>query len=165
MITAEREFIDIVADILFHPEFMQLKNFKHHTTNRYEHVVLVSYLSYKNARKLNLDYRSAARGGLLHDFFLYDWREYTRKRGGGGRHFTLHPKTALKNSRRYFKLNGIEEDIIVKHMWPSTLYLPRYKESLLVSFVDKYVSVREYMAALRWVNPIVSKLNLDDFFV
>ena len=42
-----------------------------------------------------------------------------------------------------FCLNVIEKDIIEKHMWPLTIRLPKYKESFIVSFVDKYCSTAE----------------------
>jgi uncharacterized protein len=37
----------------------------------------------------------------------------------------------------------MERDIIEKHMWPLTLKLPKYKEALIVSFVDKYCAFME----------------------
>ena len=150
MISYEREFKEIVEDILFHPKFMELKGFLHHTTSRYEHVLAVSYLSYKNAKKLNFNYRAAARGGLLHDFFLYDWREYCENNPLKEKHSSLHPKVALENSNKYFNINRIEEDIIIKHMWPSTDLPPKYREAYLVTFVDKYVSAREYLTIFRF---------------
>ena len=36
-----------------------------------------------------------------------------------------------------------EEDIIIKHMWGATLAPPRYKESFVVTMVDKYWAVKE----------------------
>jgi uncharacterized protein len=100
----------------------------------------VSYNSYLVCRVLGLDYQSAARGGLLHDFFLYDWHITKHEEGLHG--FT-HPGTALKNANKKFSLNKIEKDIIEKHMWPLTIRFPKYKESFIVSFVDKYCSVIE----------------------
>jgi len=40
----------------------------------------------------------------------------------------------------------LEKDIIRKHMWPATKELPSYKESYVVSFVDKYCAVLEVVA-------------------
>jgi uncharacterized membrane protein len=69
----EDEYAELVADILEHPEFLRTREFPHHKqVTIYQHACAVSYLSYAICKKLNLDYRSAARGGLLHDFFLYD---------------------------------------------------------------------------------------------
>ncbi|NTW07521.1 MAG: HAD family hydrolase, partial [Syntrophaceae bacterium] len=42
-----------------------------------------------------------------------------------------------------------EADIIQKHMWPLTLVPPKYKESFIVSFADKYLASREYLSEYR----------------
>jgi uncharacterized protein len=87
---------------------------------------------------LRLDYRSAARGGLLHDYFLYDWHHAPYKLHG-----FKHPNRALKNAQNDFDLNKIEIDIIKKHMWPLTVTPPRYLESLIVGMVDKGCTISE----------------------
>jgi uncharacterized protein len=84
-----------------------------------------------------LDHRSATRGAILHDFFLYDWRDHDepdlhRKKFHG----VEHPLIALANAKKHFSVNEIEEDIIKKHMWPLTIVPPKYKESFIVSFID-----------------------------
>ena len=56
-----------------------------------------------------------------------------------------HPKIALKNSEKYFNLTPLQKDIITKHMFPVTLTPPKYKESVLVSLIDKYSSINERM--------------------
>ena len=61
-------------------------------------------------------------------------------------HGLEHPKIAVANARKYFSLNDIEEDIIRKHMWPLTLVPPKYKESYIVSFADKYLSSKEFIS-------------------
>lgn len=106
-----------------------------------EHCKDVSYYSYVICRKLGLDYKSAARGGLLHDYFLYDWHQDSPYRLHGLR----HPKTALRNANKDFELNIIEKNIIKRHMWPLTLLPPRYAESFVVSFVDKYCTIKEVL--------------------
>jgi uncharacterized membrane protein len=143
---ADQEYMHIVSDILDHNVFKQLENFFHHNSSIYEHAKVVSYASYKICKFLNLDYRSAARGGLLHDFFLYDWRNHAEpdlpKEIYHGR---AHPKIALDNSMKHFVLNEVEKDIIVKHMWPLTFIPPKYQESYVVTFADKYISSREFI--------------------
>ena len=42
-------------------------------------------------------------------------------------------------------LSAIEEDIILKHMWPLTLRIPKYKESFLIMFLDKYVATQDFL--------------------
>ncbi|PKL39188.1 MAG: hypothetical protein CVV44_10010 [Spirochaetae bacterium HGW-Spirochaetae-1] len=144
------EYNNIVKDILDHPEFMKLNNFFHHNSSIYEHAKAVSYIAYRTCKYLNLDYISAARGGLLHDFFLYDWRNHDEPELHRDKyHGVEHPRIALENSMKYFPVNDIEKDIIVKHMWPLTLIPPRYRESYIVTFVDKHVSSREFIDEFR----------------
>ncbi|MBN2159030.1 MAG: hypothetical protein JW807_06515 [Spirochaetes bacterium] len=146
----ESEFNDIIRDIYTHEEFMKLKQFHHHNSSIYEHAREVAYLAYRIAKFLKLDYRSAARGALLHDFFLYDWRNHDEPDLARDRYHGIeHPKIALANAEKNFVLNDIERDSIVKHMWPLTLMPPRYKESYVVTFADKYVSSREFVDEIK----------------
>ncbi|MCX7678842.1 MAG: hypothetical protein N2316_06450 [Spirochaetes bacterium] len=143
----DKEYISIVKDILMNSEFQKLRNYYHHNSSIYDHARRVSYVSYKICKVLNLDYRAAARGGLLHDFFLYDWRTHTEPELASNKlHGIHHPRIALKNSEKQFLLSEKEKDIIVKHMWPLTLTPPRYRESYVVTFVDKYLSSAEFFA-------------------
>jgi HD superfamily phosphodiesterase len=142
----EDEYYEAIRDIYEHEEFLKLKEYFHHNSSIYEHVQDVAYLSYRICKFLKLDYRSAARGALLHDFFLYDWRNHDvpdlpRKKFHG----LEHPAIAVANAKKHFSINEIEEDIIKKHMWPLTLMPPKYKESFIVSFADKYLSSKEFI--------------------
>ncbi|AEV28103.1 hypothetical protein SpiGrapes_0240 [Sphaerochaeta pleomorpha str. Grapes] len=138
--------VSLVNDILFNKEFLKLKNYFHHSNHTYDHVVCVAYISYSIAKILGLDYRATARGGLVHDFFLYDWR--------GGKASNLqrniqgkeHPLIALANARKNFSVNDLEADIIVKHMFPKTHALPRHSESFVVCFSDKIAASYEYLS-------------------
>lgn len=143
----EAEYYETVRDILAHEEFRKLKEYFHHNSSIYSHVHDVAYLSYRISKYLKLDYRSAARGALLHDFFLYDWRNHDAPDLPREKfHGLEHPKIAVTNAKKYFSLNDIEEDIIRKHMWPLTIVPPKYKESYIVSFADKYLSSREFIS-------------------
>ncbi|MFH5881584.1 MAG: HD domain-containing protein [Candidatus Izemoplasmataceae bacterium] len=140
------EYYDIAKDILMHDAYQKQKAYYHHTTNLFDHAVLVSYYAFKLSKKLHLDSKSVVRGALLHDFFLYDWRvegKKIRKRLFKKHGFT-HAKTAYKNALIYFELNKKEKDIILKHMFPLNLKPPRYLESWLVNIVDSMVTIREY---------------------
>jgi len=142
----ENEFYDIIKDIYEHNEFSKLKDYHHHNSSIYEHVMDVSYFSYRACKFLKLDYRSAARGALLHDFFMYDWRNHDVPDLPEHKyHGVEHPKIALANSEKHFILNDIEKDSIIKHMWPLTLVPPKYKESFIVSFADKYLASKEFV--------------------
>ena len=136
------EFGNIVKDILANETVQSLRYFKHHYgSNRYEHCLSVAYNSYKICKAFGLDHVSAARAGVLHDLFLYDCENpETRPK----KHITEHPKVALDNAEKLFILNDIEKDIILKHMWPVTFSTPRYLETLIVTFVDKYCAIKEW---------------------
>lgn len=136
------EFFNIVNDIMINEEVQKLKLYKHHYAyTRFEHSLSVSYYSYIICKFLHLDYQSVARAGLLHDLFFYDCEnKLTRPK----QHIRNHPKLALQNAEKLFSLNDREKDIILKHMWPITLSRPKYWESFIITFVDKYCALKEW---------------------
>lgn len=136
----DKEYKKIVKDIFRNTEFKKITNIEHHGISRMEHSIKISYYSYKIAKVLKMDYVSVARGALLHDFFL-DGDERS-----GGRKFIdtfIHPKKALSTSIANFDVNAMEKNIIVSHMFPIYLSIPKYKESVLVNLVDKVVGMKE----------------------
>ena len=106
----DEKYYRCVKDILDNPSFQMMSQFiQHGTTSTQAHCIQVSYLSYRIAKKLDLDFYTAARGGLLHDLFLYDW--HTHKQETGNRfHGLTHPRVALKNAEREFLLSRAEND-------------------------------------------------------
>lgn len=89
---------------------------------------------------------SAARAGLLHDLFYYDRKEYNNTRSRGQiSHSLLHAMMAAENASKIVEISDLERDIIEKHMWPVTHQIPKYKESYVICFVDKYCAVLEYL--------------------
>ncbi len=139
----DAQYIALVQDILENKAFQSMREFiQHGVTSCLAHCISVSYLSYHTCKKLGLDAKSAARGGLVHDMFLYDWHLHSKKTGDYF-HGLTHPKVALENAQREFELNDIESDIILKHMWPLTPVPPKYKEGFVVLYHDKICSVRE----------------------
>ncbi|HHU31553.1 MAG: HD family phosphohydrolase [Zhaonellaceae bacterium] len=138
----DADYKDCIKDLLTNQEVRGLHNFvQHGNVSRLEHSLFVSYKSFLLCKKLGLDYCSAARGGLLHDFFLYNRKV---EKPYKGIHGFAHPKIALDNASKYFNLNEIEKDIIKKHMWPLTIVPPKYMETLVVSCVDKYCATLEF---------------------
>ena len=136
------EFNMIIYDLANHPTVQKMKLYRqHYDTNCFDHCYNVAFYSYLICKKLNLDYISVSRAGMLHDLFLYDWRKKQpeHKRFHGFR----HPRIALNNASKLFDLNEKEKDIILKHMWPVTIVLPKYKESYLLTLVDKYCALNE----------------------
>lgn len=151
---SDLEFRKIIREIIENSEFKKTKYIIHHHKSVFHHSILVSYLSYKLAKKLNLDYKSAARAGLLHDFFLYDWRA-PRKNRFFEKHGFTHAREALKNAKSNFDLNPIEEDAILKHMFPLNIAPPKTRISWLVTIVDKYVSISDY--AQRYSHKLIKR--------
>lgn len=142
MNTNDTEFNNLITDIATNQIVQKMKNFpQHYDTTCYDHCLNVAFLSYKICKKLHLDYASAARASMLHDLFLYNWRY--KENGRKGLHAFTHPKTALSNSKAIFNLSEIEEDIIIKHMWPLTITLPKYLESYIVCYADKHSAIKE----------------------
>ncbi|MGV7929121.1 MAG: HD domain-containing protein [Spirochaetota bacterium] len=134
-----------ISVVLESGEFQLLDAYTHHgSVTRKEHCLQVARMAYIMAHRRGLDAVSAARGALLHDFFFYDWRT-----DGPGLHGFRHPAIARANARSRFALNAIEEDAILRHMWPLTPVPPRYAESALVCVADKLVAVRDYSKVFR----------------
>ena len=135
----QREFINIIKEVALHPKVQEMKKYRqHYHISCYKHSLEVVFLMFKYCKKHNLDYKSATRGAMLHDLFLYDWRKPQENLPVKGKHAFAHPKIALINAEKYFKLNKIEKDCIVKHMWPVTLFhFPKYRESFYITIADK----------------------------
>ena len=143
------EFRYIIKDITTNSNVIGLKERIQHANNsRFYHCLCVSYYTYAICKKLNLDYVSAARGAMLHDFYFYDWRDKNVE-GQKRLHALRHPRIALNNALDLFDLNDLEKDIILKHMWPLTVVLPSYVESYIVTLVDKYCATNELLKTFR----------------
>lgn len=134
-------FNDCLAGLAQDPTVCEMKDIKQHGKgmNCYDHSLAVSYFSFTVCRIFGLDYQAAARAGLLHDLYLQHWETTDVKLMA---RLKTHPMLALENARRFF-LTPMEEDIIVKHMWPLTYAMPRYKESFVVSCADKAAAALE----------------------
>jgi len=136
------EFIRITNDILDNDEFKKLKFCNHHKITRYEHCFNVAFLSYKVSKLLKLDnYKEITRAALLHDFYTNEVDGLSNRKK-----LRKHPKIALKNANKYFKLNGMQKDIIVNHMYPVTKTIPKYKETYLVDLIDDYSAIKEILS-------------------
>ena len=143
------EYGEIVKGILDNEEFKKLHLEPHHGISRYEHVLRVSKMAYFLARNLHMaNLEEITRAALLHDFYfdkeLTEYDAYEK--------LSKHPALALKNALKYYDLTPLEQDIIVKHMYPHTKDKPNYIGSYLVSICDKVVATYEmtrFKASLR----------------
>lgn len=143
-VSNDQMYNELVKEIINHDEVQRMNEYSHHANiTLYHHSLHVSYTSYRMSKFLGLNYMASARGGLLHDFFHYDWHEAKEQREEKGLHAFAHPKVALRNASHHFLISDLEADIIVKHMWPLSAKPPVHRESMLVSCVDKYCAVSE----------------------
>lgn len=133
------DFDSIAKDIIEKEKFQSLKNDPHHGLTRYIHTMHVAKNTYRVAKLLKMDYISATRGALLHDYFNDEDYKSTK----GVKKYSMHPTIALNNARREYALNQKEENIIISHMYPFGKTKPKYKESWLVTLVDKQVAIKE----------------------
>ena len=135
------DYLSCVNDLLQHPLIRSMDQYiSHGRTTVLEHSMAVSWRSYRLCRRLGLDARAAARAGLLHDLYLYDWHDGHAYKG---LHGFAHPRIALRNARQYFILNRVEADSIACHMWPLTWRPPRHRVSWIVCLADKGVALKE----------------------
>lgn len=135
----DKEFLQCISDILYTEPVQRMNSFiQHGNTTCLAHCINVSYYCYKLSKFLAFDSKSAARAGLLHDLFLYDWHNRH-----DFIHSYMHPRISLYNANKFFELNPIECDMIEKHMFPLTLALPKYKETVVIVIVDKFCAIIE----------------------
>ena len=151
------DWFNIVEEILLNDEFQKRKFFHHHKGSLWDHVTEVSYYSYLMAKTKHLDERSAAIAGLLHDFYpkaykyskeLYDidpqyLSDVKKKQPIWKMHGFTHAEAAAINSRKYFP-NLVDDkiySIIKTHMFPLNIRLPKYKESWIITYIDKKLSI------------------------
>ncbi|MBR3210642.1 MAG: HD domain-containing protein [Bacilli bacterium] len=133
------EFYNILDEYINHPKVLEMKGYAHHGIQRYDHCFRVAYHTYKVTKFLKLNYQSATKAAMLHDF----WTDELEQEKNCLKRYRVHPSIAIENAKKYFSLNEMEEDIIGSHMFPLTFKPPRYLESWIVDFVDNVASVYE----------------------
>ena len=129
-----KDYMDIVKDILDNDDFKKLEEYKHHGDNRMNHSIRVSYYSYLLSKKIHFKSNEVARAGLLHDFFFVNNQE-------------LDIFTRIK--------------VIKSHMFPLGIVLPKYKESWLVNMVDDYFSIYErIVSTIVSIKDFITNINI-----
>lgn len=149
---------ELFEDVLDRTDLKKMRIFiQHGNTNTLLHSLAVAYFSYLFAKifRIRIQLRPLIIGALLHDYCLYDWHVPDKAHNWHG---FRHPFTSAKNARDHYGINNIEEDIILKHMFPLVPLLPKYRESFIVCFVDKICSTYEVFSRkpYRW-------LELDEY--
>ncbi|MCR5223726.1 MAG: phosphohydrolase [Bacilli bacterium] len=135
-----RSFESIAHEMLTNEKFLRLSHESHHGITRLDHSLNVARKVYKYAIKFNLDYVSATRGAIVHDFFTN--AEFLSNHGliQG----VVHPDIALANAKGEFEINDIEANMIESHMFPLSVVTPKSKEAWLLTGVDKLQAIIEY---------------------
>ena len=136
-----QEFCQRTADLITTEEVQSMSQWKHHgDISTLDHSIFVAYTSYRIALRFGWDAQATARGGLLHDLYLHNAREKTRRK-----QCFEHPRVAAENADAITKLTERERNIILSHMWPCGGPMPRYKEAWLVAMVDTFCATLELM--------------------
>lgn len=158
MTAAEQSALEKVKkygnDILLSDGMQKEKQFRQHgTMSVFDHSVSVAMLCVRIASRIpvHIDTRSLVRGALLHDYFLYDWHVPDKSHQ---LHGFYHAERALKNARRDFNLNDIEQNMIRCHMFPLNLILPRCRESVILCIADKCCALYETLHGITeaWIS-------------
>src|SRR5574344_1776660 len=150
------EWYQIVKDILLSDEFQRRKLFKHHDNSVWDHSINVSFRSFLMAKYYNLDEKTCAIAGLLHDFYPKAYKKCPEleklnpnymSRVIGKLSFKelygfVHAKEAANNALKYYpKL--VDDKIyscIKTHMFPLNIIPPRYPEGWIITLMDKKLS-------------------------
>ena len=118
------EFCRTTRELLASEQVRSMGRWNHHgRITTLDHSLFVAYWSYRAARKFGWDEAAAARGGLLHDLYLYDSKDKS-----------AHPGLQCFDHER---------NIILSHMWPLGGQLPRSREAWLVDLVDTFCAALE----------------------
>lgn len=141
--------IDLYADDILRSDGFNLEKrfMQHGKVSVFKHSLAVAVTCVRLASRLRLrvDMRSLVRGALLHDYFLYDWHESDKSHR---LHGFRHARRALKNAERDFTLNAIEKNMILSHMFPLNLVVPKCRESLILCLADKICAAVE---TVKWL--------------
>ncbi len=159
----DKNYYAIVKPILEHEEFLKRKEYmQHHKESVYHHVLRVSYDCYRLGKKLKLDYESLAIAGLLHDFYEKPWQLEKEKKPFFQKHGFTHAKNAALNAQKYFPelLNEKRKSMIKTHMFPLNITIPKYKESWLLTIIDKLDSI-EFLFHPQWMLPKKKEVSVE----
>lgn len=147
-------YLSEVADLMADTSVQSMRLLPQHVkgVSCYHHSVLVSYSSYRVCKFFGLDARAAARGGLLHDLYLYNWRD--KRTHPDFNHGFQHPAVALKNAKARFAVTEKEADVIATHMFPFTITkFYGCLESFVVSTMDKLCAAAELLHLVPLLTP------------
>ena len=101
----DKDYMYLIDKYINNKKVMKLKDIPHHDSNRLNHSLKVSYYSYKICKKLNLNYISAAKAGILHDLFFTRSINYSKAKDKIKLYANMHPEMALENAKKVITSN------------------------------------------------------------
>ena len=118
----------------------------HRGSNCYIHSFKVAKLAIKRAiRHIKGNLFNILIASILHDYYLYNWREDHSKRK---HHLSSHPYIAAENAEKDFAIHKPIINAIHSHMWPVNISdFPKTKEARILSLADKTIYIREIICS------------------
>ena len=121
----------------------------HRGSNCYIHSFKVAKLAIKRALRHNKgDLMTILLASILHDYYLYDWRQDRSKMK---HHLSEHPFIAAENAERDFGIHEPVKKVIQTHMWPVNFSdFPKTKEARIIVNADKTIYFKEIVCSKRY---------------
>ena len=121
----------------------------HRGSNCFLHSFRVAKLAVKNGlRHKSVDLKSILIASILHDYYLYNWRDDKEKRK---HHGSNHPYIASQNASRDFGISKEVKKIIESHMWPINFKeFPETKEARIVANADSTIAFVEALTYIKY---------------
>lgn len=149
---------NIYQEYLHNPLIERMKNIRmHRGSSCYIHSFKVAKLAIKRAirRKKKLDLETILIASILHDYYLYDWRDNKLLKKN---HASNHPKIAADNAKRDFGISDFAVNIILSHMWPYNFkQFPKTTEARIVMNADTHIATKEAMTSIKYKAKRVDK--------
>ena len=133
------DFLDRYAN---DERILQMQRFPHHPPiSAYIHSIRVvrKCVDLVNFYHMKVDWENLLLAALLHDFYLYDFREHTSFKNG-----IIHPIKAAENAKAVFNADDSVARAIRTHMFPAVFWrIPTSREAWIISTADKMVAMKE----------------------
>ena len=140
---------DKYQDFFHNPLVEKMKEVPmHRGSNCYMHSFRVARKAIRlGLKKKKVDLEAILVAAILHDYYLYDWRQDRSKLKHHGQR---HPYIAAEQAKRDFGVDELVQTIIKSHMWPMNFKeYPKTKEAKVLSICDKGVAIREALCSKR----------------
>lgn len=138
---------DMYQQFLHDEKVMRMEKIPmHRGSNCYYHSFKVAKLAIKRGlRHKNVNLEVILIGAILHDYYLYNWREDKRLLK---KHGKKHPYIAAQNAEEDFLVSDSVQKVIKSHMWPINITeFPDSKEARIVTLADKTIALREALTS------------------